>query len=55
MDSPNTTSAVTYDVQMAAYDANTVYLNRSPNWQANAAGGYDATPVSTLTVMEIKN
>lgn len=55
MDSPATTSPVTYDVQMAAYDANTVYLNRSVNWQANAAAGYDATPVSTLTVMEIKN
>lgn len=55
MDSPNTTSAVTYDVQMAAYDTQTVYLNRNAAWQNSIAGGYDATPVSTLTVMEIKN
>lgn len=55
MDSPGTASSVTYSVQMAAYDTQTVYLNRSKNWQNSAVNGYDAAPVSTLTVMEVGN
>jgi hypothetical protein len=54
MDSPATTSPVTYQVQMAAYNGQTVYLNRSALWQnGGTSGGYDATPVSTITAMEI--
>lgn len=55
MDSPATTSAVTYEIQMAAYEGYTAYLNRNAAWQNSITGGYDATPVSSLTVMEIKN
>ncbi|MDQ1343974.1 MAG: hypothetical protein QG650_694 [Patescibacteria group bacterium] len=55
MDSPTTTAPVTYEVQMAAYSGYSVYLNRSPAWQNAAASGYDATPVSTITAMEIGN
>lgn len=53
MDAPSSTSPVTYEVQMAAYNNQTVYLNRSPTWQNSAVNGYDATPVSTINVMEI--
>lgn len=55
MDAPATTSPVTYDIQMAAYNGHTAYLNRNATWQNSITGGYDATPVSTFTVMEIKN
>ncbi|MFB0965655.1 MAG: hypothetical protein QMC36_08485 [Patescibacteria group bacterium] len=55
VDAPASASPVTYEIQMAAYDTKTVYLNRSPTWQSGASQGYDATPVSSLTVMEIAN
>lgn len=52
-DSPNTTSAITYQVQIGGYDADaTVYLNRSYLFQASA-NNYDTIPVSTITLMEI--
>lgn len=54
-DSPSTTSAVTYKIQMASYNWTTVYLNRSHNWQNFPANGYDATPVSSMVAMEIAN
>lgn len=53
MDAPNSTAPVTYQIQMASYDGHTVFLNRSPTWQNGPASGYDATPVSTINVMEI--
>lgn len=37
MDAPGTTGPVTYDVQMAAYDTQTVYLNRNAAWQNSIA------------------
>lgn len=55
IDSPNTTSAVTYQIQMAAYTWHTVYLNRSSAWQNSLSSGYDATPVSSFVGMEIAN
>ncbi len=55
LDSPATASPVTYEIQMASYAGQTVYLNRSHNWQSSLANGYDATPVSSLTVMELSN
>jgi hypothetical protein len=52
-DSPATTSAITYQIQMGGYSsAPIVYLNRSETW-GFAAGDYDNVPVSTLTLMEI--
>lgn len=52
-DSPNTTSAITYQVQIGGYssDAN-VYFNRSYQFQASA-NDYDTIPVSTIVLMEI--
>lgn len=53
LDSPATTSVLTYKVQAAAYAGQTLFINRSNAWANSAANGYDAVPVSTLTVMEI--
>ena len=54
LDSPNTTSAVTYKIQMATRSdtSHSVHINRTHR-DLNNAGGYDARGVSTLTVMEI--
>jgi hypothetical protein len=52
-DSPNTTSAITYQVQLGGYSASPImYLNRQENFQF-LANDYDTVPVSTLTLMEI--
>lgn len=55
-DSPNTTSAITYQVQIGGYSSSpVVYLNRSETYQDSGDGtNYDTVPVSTLTLMEIK-
>jgi hypothetical protein len=52
VDSPATTSAVTYKVQLQNQNtgANVVYVNRSPTWTDAATSG---TGVSTLVLMEI--
>lgn len=55
MDLPATTQPVTYEIQMAAYNWQTVYLNRSHMWQNSLAWWYDASPVSSMTIMEIAN
>jgi len=52
LDTPNSTSTQTYEIDIGGYStSHTVYVNRSQAYQ-NAAD-YDATPISTLTVMEI--
>lgn len=52
-DSPSTTSAITYHVQLGGYSGSPiVYLNRSETSQVNASN-YDVVPVSTLTLMEV--
>jgi hypothetical protein len=52
-DSPATTSAITYQVQVGGYTGSPiVYLNRSETFQ-NLANDYDTVPVSTITLMEI--
>ena len=52
-DSPSTTSAITYQVQIGSYSGNTpVYLNRSYQFQS-AANDYDTIPVSTIVLMEV--
>ena len=53
IDSPSSTSALTYQVQLGGYSgAPIVYLNRSEAFQA-AANNYDTIPLSTITLMEI--
>jgi hypothetical protein len=52
LDAPGSTSTQTYEIDIGGYTTSyTVYVNRSEAYQ-NAAD-YDATPISTLTVMEI--
>lgn len=52
LDSPATTSACSYTVELSCYNGYTVYFNRSHYFQENA-NDYDGLPVSTITVMEI--
>lgn len=52
LDSPATTSEIIYSLDMGGYSTSiSVYLNRDHN-DANVAA-YNATPISTLTLMEI--
>lgn len=50
LDSPGTTSALTYKLQIQSQGTGTVYVNRSTTWADNQTSG---TGISTLTVMEI--
>jgi hypothetical protein len=53
VDTPATTSPLTYRIDAAAYNGNTFYLNRSTAWQNQPTLGYDAMPVSSMIIMEI--
>lgn len=53
VDTPNSTSALIYSVQLGMYGTNPIYLNRSQQWQNLPASGYDNVPVSSLIVQEI--
>lgn len=50
LDSPATTSATTYKVQMRNQGTGTLYVNRSPSYSNNADSG---TGISIITVMEV--
>ena len=53
IDSPSSTSALTYQVQIGGYgSAPIVYLNRQETFQA-AVSNFDTIPLSTITLMEI--
>jgi hypothetical protein len=53
IDSPSSTSALTYQVQIGGYgSAPIVYLNRQETFQVGA-NNYDTIPLSTITLMEI--
>ena len=45
--------AVTYKIQVASNNNSNWYLNRSLAYANSSAGGHDAVPLSTLTLMEI--
>jgi len=51
LDSPNTTSSVTYKVQMTTGGSGTIYLNYGGSGDSSSSRGKTA---STITVMEIK-
>jgi len=51
LDSPNTTSATTYKVQIGGAGAQTAYINRTS--RDSDSSTYDARAVSTITTMEI--
>lgn len=53
VDTPATTSALTYSVQLGSYASQIIYLNRSATWQNAPASGYDNVPVSSLIIQEI--
>jgi hypothetical protein len=50
-DSPNTTSPVTYMIQLNPYGGNVIYMNRKHSWADN--NDHDGCPSSTITLMEI--
>lgn len=50
LDSPSTTSAITYKMQITADNTNTFYLNRSVSDQDNTTGG---RYISVITAMEL--
>ena len=52
LDSPATTSATTYKLQLHSSNGNAIYVNRSA--RDNDAAAYDGRAVSSFTVMEIK-
>jgi len=55
IDSPSSTSALTYQVQLGGYSGSpVVYLNRAENWQ-NSGGNYNNVPLSTLTLLEVSS
>ena len=52
LDSPATTSSVTYSIDIGGFDTGyAVYLNRANN--DNNFASYNGQPMSALTVMEI--
>ena len=53
LDTPETTSAITYKIQVASYNGTSWYVNRGVIFQNSPANGYDAIPLSTITLMEI--
>lgn len=50
LDNPNTTSSITYKIQIRCENGQGIYVNRSENDVNSAAGG---RYISTITVMEI--
>lgn len=53
LDSPATTSALTYQIQcVSSSSGNTIYVNRTGTY-TDSGNGYNATPISSITVMEI--
>ena len=52
LDSPATTSEVTYKLHVGSYSASTIYLNRTRSDRDNT-GGYDARMTSSVLLMEI--
>jgi|APGre2960657373_1045057.scaffolds.fasta_scaffold04964_7 hypothetical protein len=52
LDSPATTSAISYTIQVLSSNAAAIYLNRSA--RDNNALDYDGRSVSSITVMEVK-
>jgi hypothetical protein len=53
LDSPATASSMIYKIQAASYNGQTAFINRSSTWQNSAANGYDSTPTSFLTILEV--
>lgn len=52
LDSPSTTSSTIYKIAIGGYAGGNVYVNRSHSFQ-DVSTGYDAIPLSTITLTEI--
>ena len=52
LDSPNTTSAITYKLQVSGYSNRNISIN-VPTSTSTASNSYTATGISTITVMEV--
>jgi hypothetical protein len=52
LDSPNTTSAVTYKIQASTYDSRLLSINK-PTSVSTGTNSYTANGISTITVMEV--
>jgi hypothetical protein len=55
LDDPSSIADITYKIQVASYYLQSWYLNRSKIFQSGGTNGYDAVPLSTITLMEIAN
>ena len=53
LDSPNTTSAVTYKIQASVYDSQQLSINVPTSVNTSGTTTYTATGISTITVMEV--
>ena len=53
LDSPNTTSAITYKLQTSAYENRTISINVPTSTNTSGSTTYTATGISTITVMEV--
>jgi hypothetical protein len=53
LDSPATTSATTYGIDLNGYSTSTVGVNYNPYSDADVSADYFGRPISTLTLMEI--
>ena len=51
LDSPASTSALTYKLQLASYGSNVSYVNRNNQWQNTSE--YDGSIPSSITLMEV--
>jgi len=54
LDSPSTTSAISYGIKLRGYDYSSgiVYINRTHQFNDDS-NGYMGTPISTITLMEV--
>ena len=53
LDSPNTTSATTYKVQVSVYESRQLSINVPTSVNTSGSSTYTATGISTITVMEV--
>ena len=53
LDSPNTTSAITYKLQTSSYTNRTISINVPTSINTSGSTTYTATGISTITVMEV--
>jgi len=53
LDTPSTTNQITYKIQVGSYSNVDWYVNRGKTFQNGTTLGYDAIPLSTITLMEI--